>query len=253
MAAGLVWLALTMLAPTTRLPRCLVTAPNGTEYSLELDQANNAALISAVTLSRGLDHRTVTIALATALQESKLRNLDYGDRDSVGLFQQRPSMGWGTIEEIMNPVYSTNIFLDRLVEIEGYLDLPLTEAAQQVQISAFPDAYAKHENRSRVFAEALAGLGELTCYFSSQAGDTDLSERIQTDWQGAVEITTSGSGATLTSATIAPAALANYAVATASSTGVRTVIIGDQEWRPAWGEWRTSRSPAPDGVVQVTF
>lgn len=80
----------------------------------------------------------MTIALATALQESALRNIDYGDRDSLGLFQQRPSQGWGTPAQIMDPVYSAGVFYDRLAEVPGYSRLPLTVAAQRVQRSGFP-------------------------------------------------------------------------------------------------------------------
>src|SRR5690554_2582947 len=74
----------------------------GTQWYLEPDQAETAALLSATSLRRGLPARATTIALATGLQESKLRNIDYGDRDSVGIFQQRPSQGWGTVEQIMD-------------------------------------------------------------------------------------------------------------------------------------------------------
>src|SRR5690606_21975921 len=124
--------------------RC--TAPLEDEtLGLAPDQADNAALMGAVALRRELPARAVTIAIATAMQESRLRNIDYGDRDSVGLFQQRPSQGWGTEEQVMDPVYSTNAFYDALVRVEGYQDMAITEAAQAVQRSGFPDAYAQHE------------------------------------------------------------------------------------------------------------
>ncbi|MEW2413868.1 hypothetical protein AB0953_09095 [Streptomyces sp. NPDC046866] len=132
-------------------------------YDMTPEQAANAATIAAVGVAKGLPDRAVTIALATAMQESALRNLDHGDRDSLGLFQQRPSQGWGTPEQIMDPVYSAGIFYDRLVEIKGYSRLPLTEAAQRVQLSGFPQAYAKHEPDATVLTAAFAGGGELTC------------------------------------------------------------------------------------------
>ncbi|TDU76164.1 hypothetical protein [Streptomyces sp. KS 21] len=127
------------------------------------EQAGNAATIAAVGVAKGLPDRAVTIALATAMQESGLRNLPHGDRDSLGLFQQRPSMGWGTEQQIMDPVYSAGIFYERLVAVKGYSRLPLTEAAQQVQLSGFPQAYAKHEPDATVLTAAFAGDGELTC------------------------------------------------------------------------------------------
>lgn len=127
------------------------------EVRVSIEQAENAALIAAVAMERGLPARAVTIALATAYQESKIVNIDYGDRDSVGLFQQRPSQGWGTVEQIMDPVYSTNAFYDALVKVKGYRSMEVTVAAQKVQRSAFPDAYADHEQDARVLASALTG------------------------------------------------------------------------------------------------
>ncbi|MFJ1706495.1 hypothetical protein [Kitasatospora sp. NPDC088346] len=133
--------------------------------TLDLTQAANAATITAVALSRGLPERAVTIALATAMQESKIHNLEGGDRDSVGLFQQRPSQGWGTADQIKDPVYATNKFLDGLVKVPGYARLPLTDAAQQVQKSGFPQAYAKHETNATLVSAALTGRepAALTC------------------------------------------------------------------------------------------
>ncbi|WP_437029762.1 heavy metal transporter [Streptomyces sp. enrichment culture] len=148
-------------------PGCKVSGGEGgrTTYEFTPEQAVNAATITAVGTARKLPERAVTIALATALQESTLRNLDHGDKDSLGLFQQRPSQGWGKPEQIMDPAYSAGLFYDHLVEIPGYLDLPLTDAAQRVQRSAFPDAYAKHEPDAALLAAALTGrsAATLTC------------------------------------------------------------------------------------------
>ncbi|MFD3544087.1 hypothetical protein ACFWUW_00420 [Streptomyces sp. NPDC058655] len=132
-------------------------------YDMSPEQAGNAATIAAVGISKGLPDRAVTIALATAMQESALRNLDHGDRDSLGLFQQRPSQGWGTPDQIRDPVYSAGIFYDHLAEVPGYSRLPLTVAAQKVQRSGFPQAYAKHEPDATVLTAALGGAGTLTC------------------------------------------------------------------------------------------
>lgn len=145
-------------------PRCVVGS-GGTTYSLTPEQASNAATISAVGTSRGMPERAVTIALATALQESALRNIRYGDRDSLGLFQQRPSQGWGTPRQILDPVFSAHRFYERLAEVPGYSRLPLTVAAQRVQRSGFPQAYAKHEPDAALLAAALTGrsAASLTC------------------------------------------------------------------------------------------
>ena len=114
------------------------TAARGVRTSCSPEQAANAATISAVGTTRGLPERAVTIALATALQESALRNIDHGDRDSLGLFQQRPSQGWGTPQQIMDPVYSAGKFYEHLAEVPGYSRLPLTVAAQRVQQQRVP-------------------------------------------------------------------------------------------------------------------
>ncbi|MFF2405576.1 hypothetical protein [Streptomyces sp. NPDC058092] len=133
------------------------SAGQGRTYRLSPEQASNAATISAVGTSRGMPERAVTIALATALQESGLRNIEHGDRDSLGLFQQRPSQGWGTEKQILDPVYSAGEFYRNLAEVPGYSRLPLTVAAQRVQRSGFPQAYAKHEPDAALLAAALTG------------------------------------------------------------------------------------------------
>jgi hypothetical protein len=131
----------------------LCTMP-GTSITLTPEQLTNAATIADVGRSRGLSERAVVIALATAQQESRLRNLDYGDRDSLGLFQQRPSQGWGTPAQVQDPVYAAGMFYDRLVEVPDWSTRPLTEVSQSVQKSGFPDAYAQWET----MAEELSAM-----------------------------------------------------------------------------------------------
>ncbi len=130
---------------------------DGHLVELDLEQSGNAALIAALSVRRGMPARAATIALAAAYQESDLRNLEYGDRDSLGLFQQRPSQGWGTRAEILDPYHAINAFYDALDRVDGYTSLPVTEAAQEVQRSGFPGAYADHEEDARVLASALTG------------------------------------------------------------------------------------------------
>ncbi len=154
----------------------------GHRVDLDLEQAQNAALISAVSVQRGLPPRAATIALATAFQESKLRNLEHGDRDSIGLFQQRPSQGWGTRDQILDPYYSINRFYDALVKVDGYTEMEITDAAQEVQRSAFPGAYADHEEDARALASALTGEttgGAFTCEIRDDAepASTRLNSR----------------------------------------------------------------------------
>ena len=109
--------------------RCSATV-SGRTVTLSTEQAENAALIAAIAVQRELPARAASIALATAYQESKIVNIEHGDRDSIGLFQQRPSQGWGTRDEILNPVYAINAFYDALVEIDGSESMRITEAAQ---------------------------------------------------------------------------------------------------------------------------
>ncbi|MEV4106781.1 hypothetical protein [Nonomuraea sp. NPDC049695] len=135
---------------------CTVRASGGELY-LYPEQAQIAATIAAVAARRGLPERAVVIAYATGLQESKLYNLDYGDRDSVGVFQQRESQGWGTKKQLMDPVYATNKFFAALVKVKHYRKLPVADAAQEVQRSAGGYAYAEHEGDAKILAAAFTG------------------------------------------------------------------------------------------------
>ncbi|MFI7214838.1 hypothetical protein ACIBP4_28925 [Micromonospora maritima] len=116
------------------------------------EQTANAQAIIAATKKAGMDERAAVVSIATALQESKLENLghlgDRNDHDSQGLFQQRPSSGWGTVEQITDPEYATTAFLKGLKQVDGWRDMPLTEAAQTVQVSAYPDHYAQWEQQA---------------------------------------------------------------------------------------------------------
>ncbi|MFJ8657716.1 hypothetical protein [Streptomyces sp. NPDC093795] len=163
-------------------PRCSVGSGEN-RYEFTPEQASNAATISAVGTTRGLPERAVTIALATALQESALRNIEHGDRDSLGLFQQRPSMGWGTPAQIMDPVYSAGKFYEGLEKVRGYSRLPLTVAAQKVQKSGFPQAYAKHEPDATLLAAALTGRAPaaLTCTANETEGRPGDPELVRTE------------------------------------------------------------------------
>lgn len=141
-------------------------AEDGPTYRFSAEQAVNAATISAIGTSRGMPERAVTIALATALQESGLRNIHHGDRDSLGLFQQRPSQGWGSAAQIMDPAYAAGEFYEHLARVQDYTRLPLTVAAQRVQHSGYPQAYAKHETDATLLAAAFTGraAATLTCH-----------------------------------------------------------------------------------------
>jgi hypothetical protein len=117
-------------------------------------QIDNARLIIGVGRGGDFDDEAIRIALMTALQESSLRNLDSGDRDSVGLFQQRPSQGWGEPTKLSDPIYAAKAFYGinpevenpGLEQIDGWNTMSPTEAAQSVQRSALPDAYEQWES-----------------------------------------------------------------------------------------------------------
>ena len=133
------------------------TETSAIAYTLTPTQAANAATIAAVGRRNGLPDHAVTVALATALQESKLINLPYGDRDSIGLFQQRPSQGWGTPQQLQDPVYAAQAFYERLVKVPGWQTAAVTTAAQAVQRSGAPYAYADWEPEARALARAFTG------------------------------------------------------------------------------------------------
>jgi hypothetical protein len=133
-------------------------AGSGTSaVSLDPQQASIAATIAAVAASERLPARAVTVAYATAMQESHMHNVDYGDRDSVGVFQQRPSEGWGTASELEDPVYATSKFFGALIRVPGWLDLPIDQAAQAVQHSADGSAYSQYDLMATALTSAYTG------------------------------------------------------------------------------------------------
>jgi hypothetical protein len=234
--------------------RCSATVGADT-FELTPVQTGNAALISGVAVSRGLPARAASIAIATAIQESRLENIDYGDDagpDSRGLFQQRPSQGWGTEEQVMTPLYATGAFYDALVRVPGYETLPITEAAQTVQRSAYPEAYADHEPEGRAFASALTGNSPaaLDCTLREPAGSGDAlavsaaAEEVFGPLGGAVDgtrLSMDASGAT-------GWATAQWAVANASALHITSVSYSGLAWDRADGGW-TSATTAPDRIT----
>lgn len=273
------YLAVQYVSGTRGAEGCAVRSGDGSSgegrtYRMSAEQAGNAATISAVGTTRGMPERAVTIALATALQESGLRNIAHGDRDSLGLFQQRPSQGWGTEQQIMDPVYSAGKFYEHLAEIPGYSRLPLTVAAQRVQRSGFPQAYAKHEPDASLLAAALTGRApaSLSCTPPRTTAGTGDAARVRAqlvrDFGKSVlpagKAPGSGQDGTSAGAPAAPTVsvpvprtdasaegsgarrgweLAHWAVARAESLGIDEVTYADRVWRAGSG-WRSGQ---PDG------
>ncbi|MFF2726803.1 hypothetical protein ACFVS9_02670 [Streptomyces sp. NPDC058008] len=250
-------------------PRCSVGGSGGATYELSPEQAGNAATVAAVGTARGLPERAVAIALATALQESSLRNLGHGDRDSLGLFQQRPSQGWGTPARIMDPVYASGKFYEHLAEVPDYARLPLTVAAQQVQRSAFPRAYAKHETGASLLAAALTGRSpaSLTCSRAATGtgapGDaaevrSDLARSFGTgvlppagpagaSASGTVSLPVRGEG---DAASRRGWELAHWAVARAGTLRIEEVSYAGRVWTAGTG-WRTEHKESDTTTVRM--
>ncbi|WUT01335.1 hypothetical protein OHA46_21315 [Streptomyces sp. NBC_00708] len=250
--------------------QCTVRSADGS-YRLTPEQAANAATISAVGTTRGMPERAVTIALATALQESGLRNIDYGDRDSLGLFQQRPSQGWGTPKQVMDPVYAAGKFYAHLAKIPGYSRLPLTEAAQRVQRSGFPQAYAKHEPDAALLAAALTGRtpGALDCEPPRTTAGTGDAAKVRAALVDAFGKGVLPAGAAPSAGPAASDALAvpvradrradrdgvprrgwelaHWAVAQSEALGIDEVAYGGRRWAAGSG-WSTEREAPERGT-----
>lgn len=278
------YVAFHQMTGSTGTPRCSVGSGDN-RYEFTPEQASNAAMIAAVGTTRGLPERAVTIALATALQESALRNIEHGDRDSLGLFQQRPSQGWGTPAQILDPVYSAGKFYEGLEKVPGYSRMPLTVAAQKVQRSGFPQAYAKHEPDATLLSAALTGRSPaaLTCTASVTEGRPGDPEQVRRELvrafgeKAAPKVVTGGPSAgrsvseppvlvvpvrTATGAGSAPGAgsderrgweLAQWAVARADALRVTEVAFGDRVWRAGeadggWSKASGASAAGPDSV-----
>jgi hypothetical protein len=133
----------------------LAGASTGGVAGFQPDQIANAATIVAVGKQLGVPPQGWVIALTAALAESGLHNLNHGDRDSLGLFQQRPSQGWGTPTQILNPTYAATQFYRHLLALPGWQQMSINDAAQAVQRSATPHTNAAHEPAARALATAV--------------------------------------------------------------------------------------------------
>lgn len=241
-------------------PECTVRADG--EVTLDAVQMANAATISAVGVRRKMPEQAIVVALATALQESKLENLDTGDRDSVGLFQQRPSQGWGSEEQIQDPRYAAEKFYRALKKVKNWQKMRVTEAAQKVQRSAYPNAYEKWVDESEVLARALTGraTSAVECTVSGEpalrgaAAVKALAQGFALDWGVDANRLTD-----LTVTVKDPHAgwrYAHWLVAHAKSTGLERVRFADREWTAPDGKWQPvtgERRVGNDAVVAEVF
>ena len=229
--------------PVPGQQRCVATA-NVNSVTLDLEQAHYASIVVGMSVKRGLPPRAASIALATVYQETGIRNLDYGDLDSVGLFQQRPSQGWGSRKQLLDPYYATDKFYDALVKIDGWEKADITTVAQKIQNSSYPDAYRDHEADARILASALTGR--------SAAGFTCLEREGRSGKQSALVSSiekTFGAVSDMTNDKVVSIdarsetlawAYASHALANADGYGVVGVKVGGRQWQtdefnlPTW-------------------
>jgi len=174
---GLAVLAIKFAGKPPARPTACLAGPGDQAVQLSVGQAGIAATIAGVASHRGMPTRAVAIAYATALQESKLANLHYGLQDSVGVFQQRPSQGWGTAAQIENPIYATGRFFAALAQVPRYRRLPIYMAAQDVQRSADGSAYAQYAGVGTEMARAFTGVQPhaVWCSYGSPVGHARLA------------------------------------------------------------------------------
>jgi hypothetical protein len=238
---------------------------------LDFGQVADAATVAAVAARDHLPARALTIAYATAFQESKLENLSYGDRDSVGIFQQRPSQGWGTAAQLQDPAYAAQAFFGALVKVPNYLTIPVHQAAQAVQKSADGSAYQQYEQTgAQLAADFTTRPHAVTCWYSPSVQAADQNISLKLNLHGAAKELDSvfgapGQGGALTGITrirsgsadlitVAPGAgwtVANWLVAHASSYGITRVSYAGYQWKAQLTEtsWQSDASAGAGGIV----
>ncbi|WP_232548466.1 hypothetical protein [Propioniciclava soli] len=205
------------------------------DVALTTEQAHNASIIAGVSTRHALEPRAATIALATAYQESGLRNLDHGDRDSLGLFQQRPSQGWGTPEQVQDPYWASDRFYDALVTIPGWETGDVNDVAQAVQRSGFPEAYRQHVENARRIASSLTGQtpASFSCRVANPpAGDpAGLAAFLERTLPADVVVRDAGDRVVVEAPTNRAAwSAAQIAVAQRANHGLTRVELGGRTW-----------------------
>jgi hypothetical protein len=249
--AGVVgYLALRPSPEVTPRPTVCVAGPDGHGLQLTAGQAAIAATIAGVASQRHLPPRAVAIAYAAALQESKLANLHYGDRDSVGVFQQRPSEGWGKTRQIEDPVYATSRFFEALAAVPRYLRMPIYAAAQAVQHSADGSAYAQYAGMGVELATAFTGSEPraVWCTYGSAPGKARLAaaSRTLSSAFGPLPRHVSGDPAETVSVRGSQQgwAVASWLVSNAASYGITFVRYSGYEWFGFRGSGHWTAAPA---------
>jgi hypothetical protein len=234
-------------------PACRVgNGPDG--LLLDTEQAANATTIAAVASRMGLPDHAVTVAIATVLQESKMHNLPYGDRDSLGLFQQRPSQGWGTPAQLLTPSFAAEAFYRHLEKVDGWERLPVAQAAQSVQHSFDGSGYEAWVETARAIARSLSGetKGQFSCRFAKPGGPPAPARLVTLAnrelGRGAL-LGSGGAGDPLRASSAAHDwQVAQWLVGHAYQLGVHAVTVRGQRWRREDFAWtrddKAGRSPA---------
>jgi hypothetical protein len=220
--------------PVPGQQRCVVSMDDRSVV-LDLDQAHFTSIVVGLSVRRGLPARAASIAMATVYQETGIRNLEYGDRDSVGLFQQRPSQGWGTPEQLIDPYYATGKFYDALVKVKDWETGDINDVAQKVQRSGYPEAYRDHEDDARVLASALTGHSPAAFSCLDRTGAAGNPAGLRQSLRkcfGRLDIEVTESSVVVQARTARLAwAYGQHAVANAKYYGVTRVVVGDQQWQ----------------------
>ena len=253
------YVAFRSAAPLLQGSDC-TAAGDGEHIALDPGQASIAATIAGVAHRDEMPPRAVTVAYAAALQESKLQNLRYGDRDSVGVFQQRPSQGWGPRRDLENPVYATSKFFGALAKIPGYQRMPVYQAAQAVQHSADGFAYQQYQSLATHMTPAFTGKDPhaVWCWYAPKISG---AARVDAASQGLAQ----AFGPQSTRATADPGlivqvgsvrqgwAMAAWLVSHAQQYRIAEVRYAGYQWTAANGArgWARTVSPAPPGSVEV--
>lgn len=237
---------------------CQLRTPDGAGITLSPAQARNSSIIVAASVERGLPEQAAVIAIATAYQESGLRNLDYGDRDSLGLFQQRPSYGWGTEEQLMDPWYTSHRFYEELVKFTDWEHTDVNDIAQKVQRSGHPEAYRKHEENSRAVAAAFRGSAPeaFGCinFEADPSPDTSGLDRVLGAFGPALTVEQTDDGLRIAAADEASAwAAAHHIVAHSYDAAVTHVQLGSRRWSSQSREWTEAATRDAELTVLVTL
>ena len=252
------------------VPGCQAGTGNNA-IALDFGQAADAATVAGVAVREHLPAEALTVAYATAFQESKLENLSYGDRDSVGIFQQRPSQGWGSAKDLQDPAFASRAFFRALVKVPNYTKIPVYQAAQDVQHSADGYAYDQYAASGALLARYFTATPHtVTCWYTpgTQAASEGVSGKLNLSGaergladafgkpreDGAVTKVTrvrSGQAALVKAHASSGWAVANWLVTNAGSYGITQVSYAGYQWtaRLTESKWQSDPNASAGGIV----